>query len=153
MPSITKLLSRLKSDFPQYIFESGKDFIWSPSKNTIYYNKQNKDGSVFLLHELSHALLDHVNYESDVLLIAMERQAWEETKRLSLIYKVFITDEIIQSNLDSYRDWLHYRSLCPNCNSVGIEISKCFFKCIACSHKWKTNEARTCYLKRYDISK
>ncbi len=153
MPSTTTLLSRIRSDFPQFLFKSGNDFYWSPSDKTIYYGKNDKNRAVFILHELSHALLGHASYKSDVKLIAMERQAWDNTRLLAAVYAIPISEETIQANLDSYRKWLHARSLCPNCETVGIQTKKSYYKCLACCHAWTANEARTCRLKRRSINK
>jgi hypothetical protein len=151
MHSTITLLSRLKIDYPQFSFKLGDDFMWSPSDSIVYYCKQDDNNqSIFLLHELSHALLSHVNYRSDVNLVTMERQAWDYTKELALFYDVTISDEIIQSNLDSYRDWLHSRSTCPKCKATGLQIKECTYACPACNYKWRVNEARTCALRRYN---
>jgi len=152
MLSITTLLSRLKTDYPQFSFKLGVDFLWSPSDNTIYYNNKTDNQSVFLLHELSHALLGHTSYTSDIQLITMERQAWEYTVKLAPKYNVSISNEVVQSTLDSYRDWLHSRSTCPNCEATGLlKIKDYTYTCPACSHKWQVNEARTCALRRYKL--
>jgi hypothetical protein len=153
MPSTTTLLSRLKINYPQFSFKLGDDFSWSSSDNTIYYNKKIKNQSVFLLHELSHALLGHSNYTSDVQLITMERQAWGHTLELARSYNIIVSDQIIQSNLDSYRDWLHSRSTCPECQATGLQIKELVYQCPVCSHKWQVNEARTCALRRYRLEK
>jgi hypothetical protein len=151
MLSTTTLLSRLKDNYPQFSFKPGDDFLWSSSDNTIYYNNKIDNQSVFLLHELSHALLNHISYTSDIQLITMERQAWDYTLELASSYNITIPDRIIQSTLDSYRKWLHLRSLCPNCKTVGVQTKEQTYHCVACQHKWKTNEARTCALRRYSL--
>jgi hypothetical protein len=151
MPSTTTLLSRLKTDYPQFSFKPGDDFLWSSSDNTIYYNNKIENQSIFLLHELSHALLGHTNYTSDIQLITMERQAWDHTIKLATKYYVTISDDMVQSNLDSYRDWLHSRSTCPSCEATGLQIKDYTYTCPACSHKWQVNEARTCALRRYQV--
>jgi len=151
MPSTTTLLSRLKSNYPQFSFKLGDDFLWSSSDNTIYYNGKIDNQPVFLLHELSHALLDHISYTSDIQLITMERQAWDHTMKLAPKYNVTISDDMVQSTLDSYRDWLHSRSTCPNCNATGLQTDNNTYTCLACNHKWQVNEARTCALRRYKI--
>lgn len=152
MPLIKTLLSHLKADYPQFTYRQGSRFSWSASDNTIQYSKEGKDLSVYLLHELSHAILGHSEYDSDIKLIAMERQAWEKTLELAKKYDISVTDEFIQNNLDSYRDWLHARSLCPNCDSVGLQTKKRTYKCPACDHLWLANEARSCALRRYNIT-
>lgn len=153
MPSTTTLLSRLKTDYPQFSFKLSDDFLWSSSDNTIYYNDKMANQSIFLLHELSHALLCHTSYSSDIQLLIMERQAWDYTIGLASSYNITISDQIIQTTLDSYRNWLHLRSTCPNCKATGLQIKDLSYTCPACSHKWQANEARTCALRRYKLKK
>jgi len=145
------VLSQLKSNYPQFSFKLGDNFLWSPSDNTIYYDKSIGFRPVLLLHELAHALLVHNSYDRDIQLITMERQAWDYTKELAPAYHITLPDDIIQSNLDSYRDWIHDRSTCPICQATGIQIEKSVYSCPACSYQWRVNEARTCALRRYEL--
>jgi len=81
----------------------------------------------------------------------MERQAWDYTIKLAPKYNVAISDDMVQLTLDSYRDWLHARSTCPNCKATGVQTEKYTYVCPACSRKWQVNEARTCALRRYGV--
>ncbi len=149
MPQTASILTKLKREYPQFTFKSGQDSLWSPSDKTIYFDKTSPDQSAFLLHELSHALLGHMDYGYDIQLIAMERQAWDYAIKLSTSYGLSISDNLVQSHLDSYRDWLHARSICPSCSSNGLQTGRKTYSCLACGHKWRVNEARTCALRRY----
>ena len=153
MQSTISILKQLKSDFPQFSFKKGEKFLWSSSDNTIYYASNANNQLIFTLHELSHALLGHSNYNQDIQLITMERQAWDHTKGLAKKYGVEISDEIIQSTLDSYREWLHLRSTCPKCSATGVQTDKSDYKCLACNNTWRVNEARICALRRFNINK
>ena len=153
MRSTTSILKRLQGDYPQFTFKKGASFYWSSSDKTIFYINSAKSNLILLLHELSHAILGHNNYDQDIQLITMERQAWENTKILAKKYKIDISDDTIQSNLDSYRDWLHSRSTCPKCNSNGLQIDSKTYECFECHEKWRVNEARTCALRRYKSNK
>lgn len=151
MQSTASIISQLSSDNPRLSFEPGDYFAWSPAKQTVYYVKDSKDAIYFILHELAHALLKHESYSRDIELISMERQAWDHAITMGEKYKVAIDDELAQSNLDSYRDWLHARSTCPNCTATGIQDTKDTYSCLACGHNWRVNEARICELRRYKI--
>jgi hypothetical protein len=150
MPSTTSLIKNLKSDFPQFVFKKASSFLWSHSDNTIYYTEK-KDDYRFLFHELSHALLNHADYGRDIELVVMEREAWDKAKSVALNYDVDIDDDYIQLNLDTYRDWMHERSTCPKCGANGVQIKKKNYKCLACSHQWHVNDAKTCALRRYSL--
>lgn len=153
MPSTISILKQLKSSYPQFIFKKGDKFQWSPSENTIYYDSSSNSQAILLLHELSHALLGHSSYTRDIQLLSMERQAWDNTTELASTHGIAIDNNIVQSSLDSYRDWLHSRSSCPKCTANGLQTSKLIYKCSACKQEWKVNEARTCALRRYNIKK
>jgi hypothetical protein len=148
MPSILSPIQQLKSDFPQITFAEGPEYMWSPDNQTVYYPASAVNVSL-VLHELSHGLLGHSDYSSDVQLLNMERAAWDKAVHLSTVYNLIVTDGQIETALDSYRDWLHARSTCPSCQATGYQIQEKLYTCPACSHSWRVNEARICTLRRY----
>jgi hypothetical protein len=151
MPSTILLAAKLAADFPQFQFTASDAFHWSPSEKTVVFDKKSDD-QISLLHELAHALLKHDDYLKDIQLLAMERDAWQYAKeQLCPTYDVVLPEESIQDALDTYRDWLHARSLCPECSSTGIQIKKYAYKCIACDAQWRVNDARICALRRYKL--
>ena len=153
MPSThSALLSQLKQDYPDLSFTESDTFLWSPAKKTIYYKLDDPDTSALVLHELAHAILGHNDYHRDIELIAMERAAWDYARgQLAPAYHCHITEEFADSTLDTYRDWLHARSTCPTCGATGLQVKQRLYRCLACGHSWRVNEARTCALRRYAI--
>lgn len=149
MLSTNSLIKKLRLDYPQFNFKESDNFLWSPDDNTVYYSNKSSDCEYFAIHELSHALLDHREYKRDIVLLTMERDAWEKAKEIAKKYNIEIDDDFIQSNLDTYRDWMHKRSTCPDCSAVGLQSDKIHYKCVVCGHNWRVNEARTCALRRY----
>ncbi len=144
------ILSDLKSKYPQFNFKVGDQFYWSPSSSTIFYvDTKSQEAPALLLHELAHALLGHKNYTKDIELLNMESDAWQKTLLLAVDHQVMISEEDIEDSLDSYRDWLHARSLCPTCGAVGHQGKDKIYHCVVCNEQWRTNEARTCQLRRY----
>lgn len=152
MPSTTSITSEIINKYPQFIFEKSDNFYWSLPENTIYYNPSDINSLGLLLHELSHALLDHKDYTNDVQLISLERQAWDHAIILGKSFKVTITDELVQSNLNTYRDWLHSRSTCPKCTATGTQVKKDIYSCLACNNQWKVNSAKDCRLQRRNLN-
>lgn len=148
MLSTNSLIKKLKNDYPQFSFIKNDLCYWSSQDNTIFFNK--KDQPEYILHELAHALLNHISYNYDIELIAMERDAWEKAKKLSEKYSILIDEKLVQKNLDTYRDWLHARSTCKKCQSIGVQTSKNTYKCVACGACWRVNDARQHALRRYD---
>jgi hypothetical protein len=151
MPSMHSLLPRLNKDFTQITFANSERFAWSPEKKTVFYNENDQNAAELLLHELSHGLLGHHDYQKDVELLAMETAAWEKALELAEKYEVNIEDEVSSKHLDTYRDWMHARSTCPHCEATGYQTKKDTYSCVACGGSWRVNEARLCGLKRYSI--
>lgn len=133
--------------------EEGVGFSWQHATRTITYDPKDPNADVFLLHEIGHALLDHHDYSYDVHLLEMERAAWDKAKAISKQFAVTIDSDTIEEALDSYRDWLHARSLCPRCGSTGVQDGHHIYACLACHREWRANEARTCQLRRYHTKK
>jgi hypothetical protein len=151
MPSISSLAIKLQADFPAFIFAAGDTFRWSPEEKTILY-VESSDDAASLLHELSHALLNHSEYLKDISLIEMERDAWNfAVESLAKKYNVSIEESTVQDSLDTYRDWLHARSTCPTCQATGVQTKKDSYKCLVCGTNWRVNEARLCALRRYKL--
>lgn len=145
------LLARLRADYPQFIFENANDFYWSPQKKTIFYQTiTSRSHKQTLLHELAHALLGHSTYWRDIDLLRMEQEAWSyATETLGPRYDIIFDQYAVEETLDTYRDWLHQRSLCPYCTISGVQIDSNLYQCLGCFHSWRVNEARRCGLKRY----
>lgn len=151
-PKTPTLLTKLQQDYPQFSFCKSEAFRWSPSEKTVYFASTHPDDIPELLHELSHGLLDHKDYTQDIELIQIEREAWTYARDvLSPIYNVNITDERVQDALDTYRDWLHKRSICPDCGSNGIHTKTNTYKCLTCRCQWRANSAQFCELRRFRL--
>ena len=148
--TVALLVDQLSADFPELNFEASDRERWSPQNHTVYFT----DNPATLLHELGHALLKHRDFNQDIELIHMERDAWEKAREISNNYSISITDDQIEDALDRYRDWLHDRSLCPECHQTGIQsTADLAYYCINCDARWNVNDARSCGLKRRLIKK
>lgn len=130
-------------------FKPGDDFRWDPTSLCIFYNPTAFGAPQLLLHELGHALLGHANYTYDIELLRMERAAWDKAIAICGNYKININEDLLEQHLNTYRDWLHNRSLCPSCNFTGLQTGHLAYYCPACHATWRVNQARTCELRRY----
>lgn len=149
MPSISSVVNQIKLDYPQYTFEPSDSFLWSFEDKKIYYNPDGLSEWPLLFHELAHGLLGHDSFNHSLDLIQIERDAWDKAKLVSKKYNLQIADDIIEQSLDTYRDWIHKRSSCPECGAIGIESEYNKYSCLECDSKWKVNDARSCSLRRY----
>lgn len=152
MRSTSSLIHKLKTDYPNITFFESEQFSWSPVTHTVSYARELPNASELLLHELSHGLLEHREYTRDIELLAMEAAAWEKARELADTYSVRLSEKIVQRHLDTYRDWMHARSTCPECTATGYQTSHSQYACPACTHEWRVNEARLCGLKRYTLT-
>lgn len=139
MPSMKSLIENLKNNYPQFAFLESDIFHWSHTDQTIYYNLNDPDAITLTFHELGHATLQHKDYCKNINLIEIECDAWTEASKIAKKYSIKINNQIIQSSLDTYRNWLHKSSLCPECESNGLQIKDGSFLCPICNNKWTTN--------------
>ena len=108
------LLKQLQTDFPELRFATDTNYYWSAHDKTVYFDQQNAENAPLLLHETAHGLLGHDSYTVDVELIKLEREAWTKAAELAEQYDIALPEAVREEALDSYRDWLHTRSLCPS---------------------------------------
>lgn len=146
------LLKQLASDFPAIRFESGDDYRWSPNEKTVYFDQHGSKNAPLLLHEAAHGILGHDSYNRDIELLQLEREAWTKAEELGKKYGIAISEDIREDALDSYRDWLHARSLCPTCSQNGVQTSNDGYACILCGTEWRVNSAKHCGLRRRRLS-
>jgi hypothetical protein len=141
------IISKLVTDFPDLRFKAGKEFCWSPETNEIIYttNDPSKHAVWSLLHETGHALLKHTTYKADFELIRLEVAAWEKAIQIASKINTKIDEDHIQDCLDTYRDWLYKRSICPNCTTKCLQQSDfVHYRCFNCHTIWRVTASRFC---------
>ena len=141
-----KLISKLSAAYPQLHFCQAERFYWSPKEQMIFY--QIKSNDIYrwkLLHEVSHSLLGHKIYQSDVELLQLEVAAWAKAKQLATDLGLApIDNTYIQDCLDTYRDWLHKRSTCPTCGTRSLQENAERYHCFNCQAEWRVSPSRFC---------
>jgi hypothetical protein len=141
------LITQLQVTYPNLIFKPGKQFCWEPENYEIGYNENvdNTIGIWSILHETGHALSSHLTYKSDLELLRLEIEAWEKAKSLAADLYVTIDEEHIQDCLDTYRNWLYNRSICPNCTSKCLQQGDfVHYRCFNCHTVWRVSNSRFC---------
>lgn len=144
MQSTVKIL---KERYPELQFTAGDQFYWSPETKEIFYNKDATDKTAIwsLLHETGHALLNHTNYSGDFELLQLEIAAWEKARELGKELHIEVSEDHIQDCLDTYRDWLHERSICPNCQTKCLQQDDhLHYRCFNCRTTWSVGASRFC---------
>lgn len=119
---MTELVEKLRVDYPEFRFVLGRKFMFRPPR-TVVLGPLEPFHELLLLHEVSHAILKHKGFKTDVERLKMEVSAWEKARELALNYGVEFDEEMAQRELDSYRDWLHKKSRCPKCGLTRFQDS------------------------------
>lgn len=141
-----KLLVALRKDFPRIQIVAGDTFYWSSHTHEIFYEPEGQPLS--LLHELGHALLNHQTFNTDIELINKEVAAWEKARGLAHLYGLPFDSAIVESSLDTYRDWLYSRSTCPTCKRHGVQQAQRRYSCLNCGNTWKVSTSVLCRVYR-----
>ena len=142
-----ELVSSLSQIITGVNFRAGKAFCWSPKTRRISYVPSSTQPQLAiwsLLHEASHALLDHRDYTSDFELLQMEVAAWQKARELAKQHRQKIDEQHIETCLNTYRDWLHRRSTCPSCSLQGLQTDPIYYRCLNCQSIWKVTASRFC---------
>lgn len=128
-----RLIDKLKGDFPDFKFVTGKKFAFRPPK-TIVIGPEEPQSDLLLLHELGHAISGHRDFKVDVGRLKMEVEAWEKAQELADKYGVKFDVEVMEGELDTYRDWLHQKSRCPDCGLTRFETPDGIYHCPRCEN-------------------
>ncbi len=144
------LVVRLAADYPELRFRVGKKFMFRPPRTIIMeanggtlggseepYDgvKRASDGLEWrlqLLHEMGHALAGHRDFRTDPGRLKLEREAWERARGLAAAYNIRYDEEFVEGVLDTYRDWLHQRSTCPECGLTRYQARDGRWHCPGC---------------------
>lgn len=140
-------LKHLQLAYPGLSFKPGAQFCWSPETHEIHYQAAASGPKAVwsLLHETGHALMQHASYKADFQLIKLEVAAWEKAKELASVIGVTIDEDHIQDCLDTYRDWLYKRSICPTCRTKCLQQNDyAHYRCFNCHTTWRVTPSRFC---------
>ena len=129
------LVEKLQADFPQFNFKCGTRFSFRFPKTIQYPAELSNYFDLELLHELGHATLGHRDFPTDIKRLKMESDAWEQARFYARQYKVEIDEDFIESELDTYRDWLHTKSKCKKCGLTRFQTPDGAYHCPHCDIK------------------
>lgn len=137
------VLERLRKDYPELRFRSGKRFSFRPVRTIIFEAVGLDEFAVRsvaeqnywylqLLHEVGHAVLEHKNFTTDPERLQMERAAWEQARVLCKQYGVKYDEDFVETELDTYRNWLHRKSCCSKCGLTRCQLRNGKYYCPNC---------------------
>lgn len=133
---VDKFIERLRQDFPRFRIKEGKRFKYQ-FPGLIHYEcpkdgKMSTEFGLSVLHEVGHAILEHKNFRTDLERLKMERGAWEEARKMCIIYNILYDEEFVEAEMDTYRDWLHQRSKCRRCGLTRYQTRDGEYHCPNC---------------------
>lgn len=126
-------LAKIKSDYKEFRFVSGKRFSFRPPQ-TIVVGPEEDGDCLLLLHELGHAISSHRDFDTGARRLKMEREAWDKAQELCSLYGVEYDAELVETELDTYRDWLHKKSRCPKCGLTRFQSPDGVYHCPKCEN-------------------
>ena len=127
-PSFRQLL---QNNYPKFTFIDGDKFTFRPPK-TIIIGPPEPNDALLLLHELGHALSDHNDYNTHIERLKIETEAWSVAKKLCQEYNVPYDEDFVEAQLDTYRDWLHTKSICKKCGLTRCQSQSGKYYCPLC---------------------
>lgn len=154
--TLEAVIGELQARFPGLRFTPGRQFYWSPETGEIFYEagRPGKRAVWSLLHETGHALSGHRSYQGDFELLRLEIDAWERARQVAADLGISLDEDHIQNNLDTYRDWLYKRSICPGCGTKCLQQGDfVHYRCFNCHTVWRVSASRFCraYRRRKGI--
>ena len=129
MAELDDLVARLARDFPEINFVLGERIKFRPPR-TVVVEAGGEPG--LLLHEVGHALSGRFGFRTEIERLRIEVEAWERARVLGERYGVDLDEDLVQDELDSYREWLHQKSRCPDCGLTRFQTPDGVWHCPKC---------------------
>ena len=129
---VATFTQNLKRRYKNLTFKTGPRFSFRPPKTFILGPEDTPNFELLSLHELGHALSNKYDYQTDIERLKIERLAWENAKNLCSEFGVSYDEEFVETELDSYRDWLHTKSKCPKCHLTRYQTPDGHYHCPHC---------------------
>ena len=126
-------LAAVRSRFPEYRFIGGRKFMFRPPR-TIVIGPEEEGDELLLLHEVGHALSGHRDFKMNVQRLKMEMEAWEKALGLAKEFSVEFSEEAVERELDTYRDYVDKKSRCPRCGLARYETPDGQYHCPRCEN-------------------
>ena len=134
------LIKKLAKAYPELEIKAGDRFQFTPPNRLFYATDtdySDPETQLLLLHELGHYLIGETDYHTDIELLEIEAKAWAKAKDLCKKYGLEYNEDFAEDRLDSYRNYLHFTSLCKNCQLAGYQDDRGNYHCPLCSSTWK----------------
>lgn len=141
------LIKKIASDYPELELSEGARFQFTPPNYLYYTTDEAEHPELLLLHELGHYLIGETDYSTDIELLEIEAKAWAKARELCNNYQLEYDDGFAEDHIDSYRDYLHFASLCNNCQLAGYQDDSGNYHCALCGATWRNKKSPTDLVK------
>ena len=141
------LIKKIASDYPELEISADERFQFSPPNHLYYTTEETEQPELLLLHELGHYLIGETDYSTDIELLEIEAKAWAKARELCDSYQIAYDEDFAEDRIDSYRDYLHYSSLCKNCQLAGYQDNNGNYRCALCGATWTNKKSPTDLVK------
>jgi hypothetical protein len=134
------LIEKLAKAYPELEIKAGNRFQFTPPNQLFYATDteySDTEAQLLLLHELGHYLIGETDYHTDIELLEIEAKAWAKAHDLCKEYGLEYNEDFAEDRLDSYRNYLHFTSLCKNCQLAGYQDDRGNYHCPLCNSIWK----------------
>lgn len=125
------LLQNLRKIYPNLVFKPAEKFSFRPPR-TILFVQDDPNFDSLILHEVGHALLNHSNFVTNIERLKMERAAWDKALEIAQSLNLAIDENLIEAELDTYRNWLHIKSRCQKCGLTRYQTRDGRYHCPHC---------------------
>ena len=136
LPIYIQFIKELEEEYTSFIFKPSNRFRFHPPK-TIYYELPSPGSynlsSYFLqlLHELGHATSHHHSYALSVDRLKIETEAWLAAHHIFKAHSAWVKkyhfdfdQDFAETQLDTYRHWLHKKATCKKCGLTMFQDKK-----------------------------
>ncbi len=122
---------KIANDFPDFKISFGQKFSFRPPKS-IMIGPVEPGAELLTLHELGHAVSSHRDFKMGAERLRMELEAWEKARDFAKEYAIDFDEDLMERELDTYRDWLHQKSRCPRCGLTRFQTPDSQYHCPRC---------------------
>ena len=144
LPIYIQFIQELENEYSDFVFKPSNRFRFRPPK-TIYYELPSPNSHnlspyfLQLLHELGHAVSHHHNYSLSVDRLKIETEAWGSAHHIFKShsnwpkkYHFDFDQDFAETQLDTYRHWLHKKATCKKCGLTMFQDKKQQWICPHC---------------------
>ena len=146
-------IQQIKDQFLEYDFQEQSYYGFDSNKKKVYFiakTDQEPENPLLLIHELAHAELGHLDYQSDLELVLIEIKAWDKARAICQDIEVEYDPRLRDACIQTYIDWYKLRGTCPNCDTLCINKHQ-KYNCYQCLTSWEVSSSLHPDPRKYNL--